>query len=152
MPYFARQKYFCLDKSCFCQQKYGCYKRLPIDEYPCVRVSAIFQVFLLHFVLVKLVTSNIRVKGHPVFCFICGVLNLHGTCFLPPPVCLIIQHYHCSAIDLKALNDGLLQIHGKDDTEEELTRGMSSLGFGHSFGHSTVSLLIKYLSQLGQGL
>ena len=32
------------------------------DEYPCTRVSVIFQVFLHHFVLAKLATSSIRVN------------------------------------------------------------------------------------------
>ena len=33
------------------------------DEYPYARVSVIFQVFLYNFVLAKLATSSIRVKG-----------------------------------------------------------------------------------------
>ena len=34
-----------------------------LDEYPCARVSVIFQGFLHHFVLAKLATSSIRVKA-----------------------------------------------------------------------------------------
>ena len=33
------------------------------DEYPCARVSIIFSGFLHNFILVKLVTSSIRVKA-----------------------------------------------------------------------------------------
>ena len=32
------------------------------NEYPCARVSIIFQGFLYHFVLAKLATTSIRVK------------------------------------------------------------------------------------------
>ena len=34
------------------------------DEYPCARVSVIFQFFLYHFVGVKLATSSIGVKSN----------------------------------------------------------------------------------------
>ena len=37
------------------------------DEYPCARISIIFQIFLHYFVLAKLATSNIRVHGKHVY-------------------------------------------------------------------------------------